>query len=585
MAEIVEMSDFEIVFFETKVALRKCRESGYKSEPCKRAAELLMKLYQLASNSAEKDTIISLMEDLKSKREAEAEKEKEELAKQGATSVNIDFACPITYPSIPDGAIYNVSVIESKNSYQDNALLIYGPIADELDFAAECYAAKKSMHMRVVDLAMLVGSYRAQATELIASLSHRAAEAKDELIIYKNLNAMKGMRDVEESFCYYLKKMRQDAKGVEQLLLCSDISYSIENVYREIIETTFRDSAQYNMYLQSLDFSFLPLPTMELTLSKLRDKFMLEFGGETEDIISKEGIFLGYRGITEAVTRISSVTGLTEKIAESKERNKPLLDSFIESFGDFCSYDLGDWPYKKKKPAAKKTAINPDDPILNPKYHLERDEYDTVMGNREILAKLERLLNTEGISMPVKCAWAANFSLDGGDMLNIINLPPEQASILLTERWELAYKALVKLMMIPSGKIVFDIPKSNKLLGGQCCDGGNTIRMNESYLEPKSVDDIAKGIDTLLHECFHALQHTAIQARRAQDSAKLGYFLVHFGVHQHIIEWENNFSRYRTTDTGHTYEDYADQVVEAEARIFAADCVAEYSNFNAPRLD
>lgn len=577
------MTEFDLAFYEVKAALKKCRESGYKAKPCQDTAELIKKLYDLTSRIEEKETIISLLSEL-SKRRKEA-KEREDAEIVVTPTVNIDFACPVSYPSPPEGAVYNTSVIDSKNSYQDNALLIYGPIADELDFAAECYAAKKSMHMRVVDLALLVGSYPTQATELIASLSHRAVEARDELIVYKNLHAMRGHRDVEESFCYYLKKIRQDAKGVEQLLLSSDVSYSIENVYREIIETNFRDSAQYNMYLQSIDFSFLPLPTMELTLSKLRDKYMLAGGGETEELISKDGLFLGYRGLTEALTRIGSVTELTAKIAELKEKNKPLLDAFIESFGDFCAYDLGDWQYKKKKPAAKKTAIDPNDPILNPKYRLDRDDYDTVMGNGEILTKLERLLNTEGISMPVKCAWAANFSLDGGDMLNIINLPPEQASILLTERWELAYKALVKLMMIPSGKIVFDIPKSNKLLGGQCCDGGNTIRMNESYLEPKSTDDIAKGIDTLLHECFHALQHSAIQARRTQDNDRLGYYLVHFGVHQHIIEWENNFSRYRSTDKGNTYEDYADQVVEAEARIFAADCVSEYSNFNAPRLD
>ena len=240
--------------------------------------------------------------------------------------------------------------------------------------------------------------------------------------------------------------------------------------------------------------------------------------------------------------------------------------------------------YYKKKKAAKKTVIRPDDPILNPKYRLERDEYDTVIKNSEIITKLERLLNAEGVSLPVKCAWAANFALDGGDMLNVINLPPEQAEILLTERWELAYKALINLMMIPNGKIVFDIPKSNNNLYGQCCDNGNTIRMNARFLEPKSVDDIAAGIDTLLHECYHALQFTAMAARRTQDQAKLGYYLVHFGVHRHIVEWEKNFSRYRSSEKD-GYENYEDQVVEAEARIFAADCIDEYANFNAPRLD
>jgi hypothetical protein len=223
------MTEFDLAFYEVKAALKKCRESGYKAKPCQDTAELIKKLYDLTSKIEEKETIISLLAEL-SKRRKEA-KEREDAEIVVTPSVNIDFACPISYPApIPDGAVYNTSVIDSKNSYQDNALLIYGPIGDELDFAAECYAAKKSMHMRVVDLALLVGSYPTQATELIASLSRRAGEAKDELIVYKNLHAMRGRRDIEESFCYYLKKIRQDARGVEQLLLASDISYSIENI-------------------------------------------------------------------------------------------------------------------------------------------------------------------------------------------------------------------------------------------------------------------------------------------------------------------------------------------------------------------
>ena len=98
------------------------------------------------------------------------------------------------------------------------------------------------------------------------------------------------------------------------------------------------------------------------------------------------------------------------------------------------------------------------------------------------------------------------------------------------------------------------------------------------------LETIARGYETLLHEAFHALQASSRKARFANDTEAMGYYFVHFGVREETLEWEKNSSRYHGGD-GTPFEDYYDQVVEADARIFAEMCVSDFANFNVPRLE
>ena len=59
---------------------------------------------------------------------------------------------------------------------------------------------------------------------------------------------------------------------------------------------------------------------------------------------------------------------------------------------------------------------------------------------------------------------------------------------------------------------------------------------------------------------------------------------MHFGIRNEVFEWDKNSLRYYGGD-GKPFEDYYDQVVEADARIFASMCVADFANFNVPRLE
>ncbi len=559
-----------------KAMLKKCVDSGYKMDIVKDTALLARKLMDKVS-AEEQGKLALLIKEI-------VRRAKENEVPPPPPAANFDTVLPLRSAApLREGALYNTTVIDSKNKHQDNILLLYGPFPKELDYIAECYAAKCGLPIRVVDMGYLVASFPGDVSNLIANLAARANESR-ELIVYKNVEAMDGNSNLEETFFYYLRSIRQNGKNVEQLILSTNIIYSVETRYRNFISEKYQASGSIQTYLKSIPFDFVPLASREKTISALRTRFPLSESEITYEVVAKDGLFLGWQGLSEAVLYASGEDDVRERVARAREEGKPQLDAFIDAFGGACTYDFLDWRYTHK--AKKKTAepiIDPNDPIFHPQYKIRRGLYDGLAGNDEIFAKVERILNYDGAPVRVKCAWAAEYAMNGGDTLNIINLPAEDAKRILTERWEVAYRAVAELMRVDSGTLVFDIPVTGTLLG-QCCDGGATIRMSKRYLDPKGKDNLGEGINTLLHELFHALQYKAIDARRSGDTERLGYYLVHFGVRGHITEWEKNFSRYRGGE-GVEFKDYEDQVVEAEARIFAADCIEENGAFNHPRLE
>ncbi len=558
-----------------KAMLKKCVDSGYKMEIVKPTALLIRKLIDKVP-PADQEKLIIVLKEL-------AARAKDNEAPPPPPAANFDTVLPLRSAApLREGALYNTTVIDSKNKHQDNLLLIYGPFQKELDYMSECYAAKSGLPIRVVDMAYLVASFPSDVSNLIANLAAKANTAK-ELIVYKNVDAMAGNSNLEETFFYYLRNIRQNGKDVQQLILSTNIIYGIETRYRNFIGEKYKDAGSIQTYLKSIPFDFAPLASREKTISALRTKFPINESEITHEVLAKDGLFLGWQGLTEAIFYCNSEDELRERVAKAREEGKPQLDAFIDAFGGSCTYDFLDWRYTHKTKKKNEPVVDPNDPIFHPQYKIRRDLYDGLAGNDEIFAKVERILNYDGAPVRVKCAWAAEYAMNGGDSLNIINLPPEDAKRILTERWEVAYRAVAELMRVDAGTLVFDIPVTGTLLG-QCCDGGATIRMSKRYLEPKAKDNLGEGINTLLHELFHALQYKAIDARRSGDNERLGYYLVHFGVRGHITEWEKNFSRYRGGE-GVEFKDYEDQVVEAEARIFAADCIEENGAFNHPRLE
>ncbi len=572
-------NDIETDLFEVRLAIQKCIAGGYKTEEVKGTGELIRKILpKLPEHTAEE--LIKVFALL-------VEHANENKIPPPPPAANFDTVLPTRSAApLSSSAIYDTSLVESKKKHQDNLLLIYSPFAEELDYLAECYASKSGLPIRTVDMEYLITRFPNDTTNLIYTLAERAASAK-ELIIYKNIEAMADSKSVLETFFYYLRKIRQTGEGVEQLILSTDTTFGIESKYREYMNEKFKTAGAIETYLKSIPFDFLTPPPAEKAVATLRGKFEIIDGSPNYDALMKSGIFLGWRGLDAAMREDSSVDALLLRIDGLADARRAKLDAFIDSFKGAYSYNLAGWKYihrtKKKKTDDR---VNPDDPIFHPKYTMRAGGlYDALIGNDEIYAKMEKLMNYEGIPLTVKCAWAVDFALRGGDQLNIINIPPEDASKILTERWNIAYRALVALLRLDMGTLLIDITDKDKC-DGLCCNGGATIRLHKHYLDQKYIsENLNGGIETLLHEMFHALQHRSILAARQNEKEQLGYYLVHFGIRGRIKEWETNHNRYRSYLDEATFADYYDQVFEADARIFASDCLGEYGSFNHPRLD
>lgn len=582
------MQEIEIYISEIKVALRKCKEEEYSEKAVKRALELLGELCPLLTDKSAQDTILLEMQNLANKAKAAAEKRKEFLPSDGSEKDGADIHAvfPLLENSLLEGeTLCNFSVIETQKGCRDNAFLLYGPFEEELLYQAKCYAKAKGLALRLVDLSLLTDAYSQQASELLNGLSAYAENAVNECILYCNLSALKANENVEQAVCYYLKRMRLKAPNTVQLLLSSDPEYAFEKVYKKWVESFYPDEDMLDkLYYGSLNFVFIALPNYAFTRAQVYRALNLSTE-ETESekwdkLLKKEGILLGYEGLRTLLKTSSKETWQKDLQALTAGRRER-LEFFYKSVGEnFACIADEDWGYKlpKKKKAEKAEVFE------QPLFVMPRTVYDGIVGIEEIRENIEKILNKEGVSVLMKCPWALAYALDNGDTLNLLNLDKEGIKNRMRERWELAYDALSLLMKIPRGELVFDLNNSGDT-DGLCCDGGRTLRFKKLFLESNDSTVLERGKKAFLHEAYHALQHTAVNALKSGDRETLAYYLVHFGINSHAEEWRENFSRYREPKGEEGYEEYYDQVVEAEARIFANDRLREFANFDPPKLD
>lgn len=593
----IVVDEVEMRLDEIKVALKRCRIEGYSLKSVKEAMSLIVALIEDTKDVELQNSLMATLEKLKEKRKQAKELEDEEKKKRGtkpATGGDLAQVFPlIANEDIQMGEVCNTAIIDSQDFCFDNALVLYGAFEEELIYIASGYAKKHGATLRLIDCRMLAEKYAQNASFLLEELSQKAGETQTEVILYHNVHYMKSCPSVEESFCYYVKEMRS-MKNVRQIAVSTKRSYGVEAVYKDWVEKLFTDEKKdiINIYSGSLPFVYVELPTFAMVKTYIRNAFQIEqFDEETEKLIQKSYYLLGYKGLSELLATATDKTW-QEEAKLLTDKNKAEFEEFLVEFDDDLDECLPeDWKYRRKK---KKTVELPpsDDDLMNPKFEMPRNEYDTIDDLHAFVDRVEKILNYEGCTVKEKVGWAGNYALHNGDIFNNLvglgGLEAEVSEKILRERYELAYDALSELMKVPRGELLFDIPKSDTSLNGQCCDGGKTIRLNARYLSANDSDTVIDGLETLLHELFHALQHAgetaAVYRKTDPESEKLlQYYWVHFAVTPYRIEeWRKNFTRYRS---GGNFEDYEDQVVEADARIFATERLEEYKGSNHPKLD
>lgn len=581
------MQEIDIYVSEIKVALRKCKEEDYSEKSVKRALELLGEFCPLLTDKKAQDGILQEMQNLANKAKASAERRKEFLPLEEGErdGADIHAVFPLLENSLSEReTLCNFSVIETQQGCRDNAFLLYSPFEEELLYQTKCYAKAKGLSLRLVDCSRLVTEYPSQASALLNELSSYAETAQNECFLYCNISALKGNENIAQTVCYYLKRMRQKAQNTAQFFLSSDPEYAFERVYKTQVENFYPDGDMLDkLYYGSLNFVFLALPSYEFTRAQIMRAFGLsaedEGAEKREKFLKKEGILLGYEGL-RALLQSAKKENWQEVLQTLTVGKRERLENFYKCVGEnFACVANEDWGYK----LSKKKKASPNGVEKQPLFVMPKTVYDGIVGIDEIRENIEKILNKEGVSLQMKCPWALAYALDNGDTLNLLNLEKESIKTRMKERWELAYDALSQLMKIPRGELVFDLSNSAEA-EGLCCDGGRTIRLKKLFLESNDPTVLERGKKAFLHEAYHALQHTAVNALKNGDTEILDYYLVHFGVNSHVEEWRENFSRYRDPKGEEGFGDYYDQVVEAEARIFANDRLKEFANFDPPKL-
>ena len=584
------VSEFDLRMDEIKLALKKCREQEYAVEPVREAANLIVDYIEWTTDTELQEALLAMLARLKERRAEAKRLEDEQNEKLGGGTVDVSLAFPlIKNEEIEIGRLFNTSLIESQRSCNDNVLVFYGALKSELLYIVKCYAKNNGYSLRIVDCEKLIEDYGNDASYGFSTLAEYAQKtAEKEIFVYTSVNALKNRPSLEEAFCCFLKKIRKETR-VLQYVLNTDLDYGIEKIYKDWIEQNYQDKDLLNIYSGTLSFLAVPLPEFGFVKGQIRYAFKIEeLDEETEKKVKKSYYLLGYEGLSELIAA-ASAENWQERAAEIAARNEAEFEAFLKIAGDDIEQYLPeDWKLRRTKRKSW-TKDELDEELHNPKFKMPRNEYDTVDNLKTIQERLEKILNMEGVSIKQKCGWACNYALHNGDVLNnLVGLSeenPELAARILTERYELAYDALSKLMNIQRGKMVFDIPKNGEFYG-LCCDGGKTIRMNVRFIDSKHPQDVLEGLSTLLHELFHALQHESITAAAQKDEKKQQYYWLHFDVSPSRTEqWKKNFSRYRGSLEGDAFKDYEDQVVEADARVFAADRLTEFESFNPPLLD
>ena len=596
---------------DIKRANRECFESGYEKGKLLTLARLITQFkkdFPAAPEIASLDKLAQkVMEQLIKIKSTDAPKSPDVIETEEKNENFINERFPALPPEELDAnTLYNISVIENQNRYKDKTFLLYSPFEDELVHFCKCYASKNEKPLRVIDFKKLKDALTHEVSHIISEIFSYARVADNEVIALLNVEEAAKNDAVSDSLwesvysfrAYVFENYRygQENHFAELLLLSTDLECGIESRYTNYVKAEYPKERASNLYLYNVTSGYVTLVPKEKTVSLLCHRFNIaEDDEKLLKTIGNCGIFLGWKGLSDVIANARDTSELEKQLERAKKDKKEILDNFLAiSNRSLSLFSLFDWNYKiSKTEPIKIPPLNPEDPVLNPHYTLKGRHYDEIMPNEEIAALLERLINVPSVPLMAKCAWAANFAMSGGDNLNIENIQAEEERDVLIDRWELAFHAVARLLLLETPSLLFDIPE-NDTLNGECCNGGATVRMNKKFLNKKNVSD---GIGTLLHELYHAVQaksKTALNAVTEADRIKakipeeenniLNYYYHHLGVSRyHIQQWAENDTRYRSPDP--KFEDYYDQVVEADARIFSADAISKNAIINHPRLD
>lgn len=427
------------------------------------------------------------------------------------------------------GAITEHPALYLCNEGSATTVMLCSPFLDEVTLFLHAYAKKNGNSFLLVDAA---GFASCEPEFLRAVFTALAAKGKDCLItglsFYQDDNATALYEEIVRYSLGGRIALLHDTKGDRALY---------DAIYEHIKDKDGFSGMQ-------VSYRFLRLPAFREVCEELEERGIVTEAEYAE--LREEYAFMGYVGLNRILYYAGQGRAWRDRVRELSARHERQATEYLRNIPSQEQLLDSEWRRLELKRDRQK-----------PKREFD---YDAIrLANP---ANIKKIMEAD-ISLFAKCGMISKYCTLHGDDLSVWGmLEPEEMSTRLTEATRLVAH-LLQNQYCPAVEVVPDEKWTKKRAGGLCCDGGKLIQYKEECCR-----DYAWTVDAICHECFHGFQHTL------EQGGHLPWHWEELGVTENRVkQWSYNFEHYRDIDA--VKINYMVQVVEADARAFAADCIEQ----------
>ena len=432
----------------------------------------------------------------------------------------------------PDKPIYHQE-FDNRNKMSDGKVkkltIIYSPLPDEVYLHLRAKEVEEKIKFSIINMNEFSDMTQTDFQTMLDYLSQN----KQHLLV-ENLNRFVGNLSLE-SIANLLFKYCIDGF---QVFISDKTGRS--NLYDNLIQICNTLNCNFMVH-----YTYLAMPDYInlINLIEEHDKTNSDnkiLGTPTaKEIIREDMKFMGYVGLNEILKDSQNWIKMGVRIAS--QHNVSELEEYLHNIPQtFLFIDSGWGKFNEfSKVDTNKRKINFD--------------YDSIENVNK--RNIEKIINFKGSTF-ARCGALVRYCLLADEDYSKWELLDESEKM---ARVINATKCVFKILNIDFVPSVIVSDNLGEKVGGLCMDSGKTIK----YLR-NSLNDLNDISDSICHESYHAFQHFTIKNIYQE------WYFVELGVtRSRIEEWYRNFQNYNSSKRN----SYFNQIVEADARAFANDCL------------
>lgn len=414
------------------------------------------------------------------------------------------------------------------------------PFFDELELFVSAYGKQNSTPVKIINLTPLSGKPAATREVLFKSLARSR-----QILAVRGIEHYKG--DHKEIYGDILAYGKSTGQKVFILDEGGD-----KRVYNGLLALTNGSDTYSPM---DVAFFYLALPTYNELCELFEGSGMFVRDESLREKVRKYLPFSGFVGLNQlsaANARGRDWLEAGRSVSDSRYDRAMTYVSRIPSQALLLSTDWGDYKGSKVVQEDSRPEI----------------DYDKI---RDVNPANIRKIMEGDFSIFEQCGLICRYCLSHGEDISIWkSLDKEEAEARLT----LATQIVTQILGVPLEPIVTVHEKigDKDTILGRCVGGGKEIQFKQAALA-----DFPGTMDTICHESFHAFQHTA-----TETSFKEWYWRELGVTRGRIDTWAENHGHYFSSDEKKlgksAFHVYQAQILESDARAFAADCLFAAEN-------